>query len=118
MTYTMISTYLTAPGMWLHEFTDGGPMKGGFSVASVVTAYTAALVRQGLICDLAQRKVRRVCLMELISVKPTEMKQGRWAAAARYLRLRCTTADSAAGKWERQKDYQLAAMGVKLKRKK
>jgi hypothetical protein len=115
MIYNMISTYLTAPEMWLHGFTDGGPMKDGFSVASAVTAYTAA---QGLTCDLAQRKVRRVCLMELISVKPTEMKQGRWAAAARYLRLRCTTADSAAGKWERQKDYQLAAMGVKLKRKK
>jgi hypothetical protein len=92
-------------------------MKGGFSVASVVTAYTATKVQQGLMCDLAQRKVRRVCLMELISVKPTQMKQGRWAAAARYLRLRCTTADSAE-KWERQRDCQLAAMAVKLKRKK
>ena len=58
----------------------GGPLKGGFSVASVVTAYTATSsapkVPQVLMCDLAQRKVRRACLMELISVKPTEMKQG------------------------------------------
>ena len=84
MMYTMISTYLTPPEMWLHEFTWRWPDEGwllsglcGNGTYSCLCRSSAPKVRQGLMCDLAQRKVRRACLMELISVKPTEMKQGR-----------------------------------------
>ena len=84
MMYTMISTYLTPPEMWLHEFTWRWPDEGwllsglcGNGIYSWLCRSSAPKVRQGLMCDLAQRKVRRSCLMELISVKPTEMKHGR-----------------------------------------